>query len=171
MRPAIFFMVLAALALHCSDSRHAAAKASLPNGPHLDTLRQHFWQSRAITVIYPASMDTALQVLPGALSAFKVRMIQAENATSRDLKGSIFLIGTPDNNRWIRNTALEPAIRYPAQGILLNGRAVPEDAVVFLSFYPNPDAPSFPLFLVTAQNETRLRAALSVTLVDTCCHS
>lgn len=153
-------MILAALILHCSDSRHAAAKASLPDRPHLDTLRQHFWQSRAITVIYPASMDTALQALPGALDAFKVRMIQAEDATPEDLQGSLFLIGTPDNNRWIRNTQPRPAMKYVAREIVLNGLAVPKDAVAFLSFYPNPRAPSFPLFLATAQSETRLRAAL-----------
>lgn len=153
--------LIIALCLHCSDHKQMAAKASVANLPHLDTLRQHLWQSRAITVVYPASMDSTLKSLSTALHPFKVRMISAEQAQPEDLKGSLFLIGTPENNPWICNTPLRPAIHFQPPSILLNSQIIPEDAVAFLSFYPNPRAPSFPLFLATANDERQLREALA----------
>lgn len=153
--------LIIALSLHCSDHKQVAAKASVTNLPHLDTLRQHFWQSKAITVVYPASMDSILNTLSTALDPFEVRMVDAKQAKPEDLKGSLFLIGTPENNPWICNTPLRPAIRFQPPSILLNGQAVPEDAVAFLSFYPNPRDPSFPMFLATASDERQLREALA----------
>ncbi|WP_421946701.1 glycoside hydrolase family 113 [Phaeodactylibacter xiamenensis] len=153
--------LIIALCLHCSDHKQMAAKASVANLPHLDTLRQHLWQSRAITVVYPASMDSTLKSLSTALHPFKVRMISAEQAQPENLKGSLFLIGTPENNPWICNTPLRPAIHFQPPSILLNSQIIPEDAVAFLSFYPNPHAPYFPLFLATANDERQLREALA----------
>jgi len=155
------FSLIVALSFQCSDPKHVAAKASVSDLPHLDTLRQHFWQSKSITVVYPASMDSVITALSKALAPLEVQMISAEQAKPKDLKGSLFLIGTPENNPWICNTLLHPAIRFQPLSILLNGQAIPENAVAFLSFYPNPRAPAFPLFMATANDESRLREALA----------
>lgn len=169
MRTLIFLLCLCTIILgntQCSDPKHAAAKAALPSMPTLDTLRQNFWSTRTITVVYPESMEKAVSGLPSALGNFELRMLNANQASLEDMQGSLFLIGTPENNRWLKEIQPIPALRQEDASILLNGDLLPEDATALLSFYPNPTDINFPIFVAMAYQEDVLAKVFSERLEE-----
>ncbi|MBV6653239.1 MAG: hypothetical protein KI786_05765, partial [Mameliella sp.] len=169
MRTLIFLLCLCTIILgntQCSDPKHAAAKAALPSMPTLDTLRQNFWSTRTITVVYPESMEKVVSGLPSALGNFELRMLNANQASLEDMQGSLFLIGTPENNRWLKEIQPIPALRQEDDSILLNGDLLPEDATALLSFYPNPADINFPIFVAMAYQEYVLAKVFSERLEE-----
>lgn len=142
------------------NQQHAAAKAVPSAKPHRDTLRQNFWESRQITVIYPAVLDETVRKLADALGSFEVRFLQATDAKPEDTKGSLFLIGTPTDNPWLRKVQPQPALSVQKDQIRLNGEEIPAETVAFLSFYPNPQSLRYPIFIATAYDSAYLQQVL-----------
>lgn len=138
-----------------SEYNHPApVRPALAAHPPLDTLRQHFWQNRQLTVIYPPYLETAVQHLRSAENSVQLHLKTVEEADSADVEtGSVFLLGSVHDNPWLKAMAPEPALFWQGGQLHLNDEPVADSAVALLSFYPNSKSPKHPLF-IGASNDT-----------------
>lgn len=98
--------------------------------------------------------------LSDAMGSFDIRFLHVEEVKTADMKGSLFLIGTPTSNPWLRKLQPRPAIVIKNNQINLNGDPIPKTAVAFLSLYPNPRSAKHPIFIATSPDEASLKRLL-----------
>ncbi len=150
-------LVLLCLITACPSEYNRPALAARPP---LDTLRQHFWESRQLTIIYPSCLESVVKPLRNADNSWQLRLKTTEAAEADDAKdGSVFLLGNIHNNPWLEAIAPQPALFWQSGQLHLNNEPVADSAVAFLSFYPNPESPHTPLF-IGASNDTAALAAV-----------
>jgi len=147
----------------CQPTAPDRAAAKLCNSqPPIDSLRSNIRSDQRLQIVFPPILKTAAEQLAEPLEHLQPILISSNQLKKQQLgRCATLIIGHPRNNAAFESLDKRLPLHWSNKQLQLNGKAYPDSSsVAFLSFYPHPAAPGYPLFVATAYSMPTLRQKL-----------
>lgn len=136
--------------------------------PTRQALFDRFYRERKLLVVFGTSSTDNIEHMRTAIeqSAWRWRMnLQVQHTTETNAgdldAGATLLIGTPQNNIFLRNLPSSFPVAFEERGFTFFGKTYGQDHDVISLVHPNPKQPQYPLFIMSGQSESALVSALN----------
>ena len=173
-QPHRFLVLLSGLALmvalnSCQPSASQAKGNPVSELSDKDTLMASLRELQRMTIIYPASSDSANQYLAwGEKMAQNSRFLQIDVQSDEAFSDSqlhssvLFLLGKMEDNRLIKSWKDQLPVTPNSSGFRFQDKNyLASNHSILLSWYPNPLAPTLPLAILTGNSEEAIFAIMN----------